>query len=117
MGGEFLGDDNVIRQMDRASGRLGPIENRIDGVAQLLLAQRLADIDAAGIQERVGHAATDDQMVYLGDQIVEHVQLGGNLGAADHRSDRLYRLAQRGLFLGSSFLHFAAHRDAPHSAR
>ena len=38
---------------------------------------------ALGVEEGVGHAAADGQRVQLGDQVVEQVELGGDLGAAD----------------------------------
>ena len=58
---------------------------------KFVLAQRLADIDAARGEEGVGHAAADDQVLDLADEVLEHGQLGRNLGPADHRRDRAAR--------------------------
>ena len=44
-----------------------------------------------GVEERIGHAAADDQVIDLADEIAEHFELGRNLGAADHRRKRLFR--------------------------
>jgi hypothetical protein len=44
-----------------------------------MLAKRFADIDAARGQERVGHAAADDQVIDLGDEVAEHVELARDL--------------------------------------
>ena len=60
-----------------------------------MLAQRLADIDAARGEEGVGHAAADDQMIDLADEMAEHGELGRDLGAADHRRDRPLGIAER----------------------
>ena len=46
-------------------------------------ASDLPTLDALGVQERVGHAAADDQRIDLADQIFEQVELGRDLGAAD----------------------------------
>ena len=53
---------------------IGPaaVEDRDDGGRQLVLAQRLADIDPARGKERVGHPAADDQVLDLGDEVLEH---------------------------------------------
>ena len=63
--------------------------------AEVLLAQRLADLDALRLQEGVGHAAADDQLVDLADQVAQQVELGRDLGAADHGADRPLGIAQR----------------------
>ena len=65
------------------------------GSDQIMLAQRFADFDAARGEEGVGHSAADDQMIDLADQVAEHVELGRDLGAADHRRDRALGIAQR----------------------
>ena len=76
--------------------------------ARSFSAQRLADADALRVQKRIGHAAADHEGVDLADQIAQEVELGRDLGAADHRDDRpgrrFERLAER-LELG---LHGAA---------
>ena len=53
---------------------------------QVMLAERLADVDAARGEKGVGHAAADDQMIDLAEQVAEHGKLGRDLGPADHRA-------------------------------
>ncbi len=63
---------------------------------------------ALGGQERIGHAAADDQEIDLFGQIAEQLELGRDLGAADHRRQRAGRIFQ-GLGQGFQFrLHGAA---------
>ena len=45
-------------------------------------------------EERVGHGAADDQLVDLGGEIGEHVDLGRDLGAADHGRRRALGLVE-----------------------
>ena len=73
------------------------VEDAFGLAGQLMLAQRLADIHAARGEEGVGHAAADDQMIDLADQMAEHGELGRDLGAADHRRDRPLGIAERAL--------------------
>jgi hypothetical protein len=80
---EFAGDDAVHRQHDGAAGRRRLDHDLLGGVGEVVLAERLADIGAAGGEEGVGHAAADDQRVDLLDEVHEQVDLGGDLGAAD----------------------------------
>ena len=54
----------------------------------------LPDVLALGGQERVRHAAADDQRVHLGGQDLEHLELVGHLGPADHRHERPGRAAR-----------------------
>ncbi len=75
---------------------------------EILLGQRLADRDALGVQEGVGHAAADHQRVDLVDEVFEQVDLGRDLGAADDRDDGLGRRAQRLLQRVELGLHGAA---------
>ena len=53
--------------MDCAARLVGGFENAVRLTGQFVLAQRLADVDAAGGKERVGHAAAYDQMINLAD--------------------------------------------------
>ena len=48
-------------------------------------------------QERVGHAAADDEDVDLVHEIAEQLELGRHFGAADDRRDGALRIAERGL--------------------
>ena len=62
--------------MDSAARRLGPLEDSLRFSKQVVLAQALADADAARCEESVGHAATDDQMLDQANQVPEDSKLG-----------------------------------------
>ena len=66
---------------------------------QIVLAQRFADIDPARGQKRVRHAAADDQMIDLADQMLQHIKLGRDFRPADDSCNwmigMIQRLAQR----------------------
>ena len=59
-----------------------------------MLAERLADVDALGGEEGIGHAAADDEGVDPVDQVAEQLELGRDLGAAHHRDHRAFRVAR-----------------------
>ena len=46
-------------------------------------------------QESIGHGAADDQRIHFIEQVAQQVELGGNLGAADDRCQRPFRLLER----------------------
>ena len=75
VGREMERDDGVDRQDDRAALALGLLHDAPRGVRHVLLDQRLADVDALGVQERVGHRAADHQALHLADQIFEEFDL------------------------------------------
>ena len=60
-----------------------------------MLSQALADRDSARGEESVGHAAADHQMIDLGDQVPEDVELRRDLGAAHNRRHRPFGVAER----------------------
>src|SRR4029453_9219833 len=80
--------------MDGAAGRLGLAENALRFAEQVRLAQALADIDAARGEEGVGHAAPDDQVGDLADQMAKDRELGRYLGATDYRRHRPLRITK-----------------------
>src|ERR1035437_5069851 len=47
------------------------------------------------MQERIGHGAADDQLVDTLYEVFENRNLCRDLGAADHRTDRPDRIAER----------------------
>ncbi len=95
MGLEAEGNDGVDRQDDRAVRALGLFQHAERGRGQVLLGQRLADADALRMQERVRHGAADHQGVDLGDEVLQEIELGRDLGAADDGDDGLLRCVQR----------------------
>ena len=73
------------QQLDALALSLG---HHVLAVADLLgIQQGVADAVALGGQEGVGHAAADNQGVHLLQKVVDHVQLVGNLGAAQDRHE------------------------------
>ena len=95
--GKFFRDDHVIGQMDGAACGVRRVENRVGGIDEVVLAQRLADIDPARREEGVGHPATDDQMIDLADKVAQHVDLARHFRAADNRRNRMRGIAERGV--------------------
>lgn len=91
VGREMIGDGSVDRQDDGAVGGFGLFHDAQRGRGEILLGQRLADADALGVQEGVGHAAADHERVDLSHEVFEQVDLGRDLGAADDSDDRLGR--------------------------
>ncbi len=82
-------------------------------VHQVLLQKRLADAVALRLQEGERHAAPDDERVDLGDDVAQHVDLGGHLGAADHRHQGFFGLFQRLFEIFNLVLEQKARRALP----
>ena len=59
-----------------------------------MLAERLADIDPLRREERVRHAAANDQGIDFFDEVEQEVELGRDFCAADNGNNRLDRLAK-----------------------
>ena len=97
MGGELRGADHIDGQQDLAGGFLGLGDDLARRIGHLVLGQRAADVDPLGRQERIRHAAADDQRVDLADEVPQKVQLGRDLGPADNRHQGTLRRAKRGL--------------------
>ena len=90
-GSGLLGDHDVDRQQQLAVARVGERHDASRGVGQLLLAVGGADLPALREEEGVGHAAADRQPVELDDQVVQQVELGRDLRAADDAHHRPLR--------------------------
>ncbi len=75
---------------------------------EIVFAQRFADRLALRREERIGHAAADDQRLDLVQKVAEQIELGGNLGAADDGRDRMLRRLERLLQRIELGLHGAA---------
>src|SRR6185312_3946847 len=69
-------------------------ENFFRGIDQIGLAQRLADILALRGEKGVRHRAADHEQIDLGKEARKKRELRGNLGAADDRGKRLYRIGE-----------------------
>ena len=97
IGRELLRHHDVIRQMNGASGSLSGVEYAVDGIDQLMLAQRLADIDTTRCEEGVGHAATNNEMINLVDEMFQHlIELGQQ---PKEKSDNVTMLEKIGHFI------------------
>ncbi len=93
--GDLLGHDDVDRQDDPDAVVGGHRQDPPGVVGTIGLGQALADRLALRQQERVGHAATEDEQVDLGQQVVDDPDLVGHLGPAeDGRERALGRLEQ-----------------------
>ena len=88
-GRELGRDDDVVRQMDDTLRGFGAGENVERGRGHVVFAQRLADIDPARRQKRVGHRPADDQVIDLGDEMQQGIELRRHLGPADDGRDRV----------------------------
>ena len=86
---ERRGDDDVGGQHDGAAGIRGGEHDLLCRLLKIGLVQRLADRDALRGEERVRHAAADDERIDLPDQVSEKLELGGDLCAADDGDDRM----------------------------
>ena len=93
----------IVRQQHRhaASGR--GIEQLAGDPQRLLLLERRAHRHPLRGQERIGHAAADQDGVDPPQEIAQDADLGGDLGAADHQHERRGGPGQQAVEL----LHFA----------
>ena len=90
--GDLLGDDDVDRQDHPDLALLGEGEDAPRLVDHVVLGQALADRLALGEQERVRHAAAEDEDVDPVEQVVEDLELARDLRPADDRRERAGRL-------------------------
>jgi hypothetical protein len=95
LGAEFLRHHDVIRQVNRAIGAIRGIEDFLRGAGQVMLAQRLADIDALGGEEGEDHAAADEHLVALLDKGFYYWDFCRNFSAANYRCERFHRFVYR----------------------
>ena len=61
---------------------------RLQGVELVVFDERLADRDAARLEEGVRHRAADDQPIDFSEQVLDHLDLVRHLGAAEDRDER-----------------------------
>jgi hypothetical protein len=100
---ELLAADHVGGDRDGGAAGGHLLHQGLGGVDQVVLAQGLADVVAGGLEEGVGDAAADHELVDLLGQGLQHGQLGGDLGAADDGDHRPLRGGQ-GLVQGVQLL-------------
>ncbi len=103
VGGEVVGENVVDGQQQVDALGLRLFERCLGHVDLVFFDQRLAGGDAQCALEGVSHAADDDERVDLVEQVVDDVDLAGDLGAADDGHEgllgRFERLAEVGDFL------------------
>ena len=86
---------DVDRQDDPDAVLLGRGEDPPRVLDAVGLGEALADGLALGEQERVGHAAAEDEHVDLGQQVVDDLDLVRDLGAAEDRRERPLRVLEQ----------------------
>ena len=86
----------------RDAGVTGQLEFLSRGFEQLLrhadaivLDQRFARLESHRLEERARHCTADYQSVDLGQQILDDVELAGDLRAAKHGNERALRIGNR----------------------
>ncbi len=79
-------------------------------VELVVLDERLADGDAARLEEGVGHRAADDQAVHFAEHVLDDVDLVRHLRAADDRDERPLRRLERVAQIFQLLLHQQARR-------
>ena len=85
-------DDDIGRQHEFDAVLLGALHVALDGFDLVLFQQGGADLVALGLEEGVRHATADDQTVGLVQQVVDHAEFVGDLGAAEHDGQRTLRV-------------------------
>ncbi len=80
--GHFLGHDHIDREDDLNPVGLGLRQNSPRVVHAVGLGEALADRLALGEQERVGHAAPEDEHVDVAEEMVDDLDLVRHLGSA-----------------------------------
>src|SRR5262249_53112711 len=82
--------DNVISGQQQADAfALRFLDQGFGQLELVVFHQRFAHAFALGLEEGISHGSADEQRVDLGEKIADHVNLVGNLGAADDRDERL----------------------------
>ena len=91
-----LADDHVIeRQRELHAAPCGLGLDAARRVELLVFDERLADRDAARLEERVGHRAADEQAVDFAQHVLDDLDLVRHLRAAQDRDKRPLRCFER----------------------
>src|SRR5690606_11425114 len=99
LGAELVGGVEVGRQPDLDALGLGLLGQAFDDLGAFRIEDAVADRHALEVlEEGVGHAAADDHAVDLVEQVLDQLDLVGDLGPAEDRQERplgvLERLAE-----------------------
>ena len=100
---EISRDDGIDREQQLYALLLGLLHHILAVIDLLRVKQALADAVALGRHEGIGHATADDERVDLLKQVIDDVQLVGNLCAAENRDKRTLRIG-KGLAHDGDFL-------------
>ena len=92
---DLLGHDHIAGQHDAHALLRGVGEEALGVLDALPLEQALADRVALRDEECVGHASADDERVDEPHQVVEDLDLVGDLGPADDRRERLLGMLEQ----------------------
>ena len=96
-GGKLTCHDHVRGQRNSRAACARVLEQPARHIEHIHFAQRFAHLHAAGGQEGIGDAATDNEQVDLVEQRFQYAQLGRHLGTSDYRHQRPARIQQRTL--------------------
>ena len=105
-----VGEKLSARMLSTGSSRLTPFAFAFSSVCLghvdlVFFDEGLAGGDAEGALEGVGHAADDDQGVDLVEEVLDDVDLAGDLGAADDGDEGLFRGFERLAEIGDFLFH------------
>ena len=92
VGGELVGSDVVDGEDDLDVVLLGLLDDLADNLAAGLVEERVTNLDVLeGLLEGEGHGSGDDQAVDLGEEVVNELDLVGDLGATEDGEERTSR--------------------------
>ena len=117
---DLVGDDVIDGQLQHDAAGLRVLDDRARRILLVFFDQRLADRHAERLEERVGHRAADQQAIDAAEHALDHLDLVGDLGAADDRDERTFGIAERHAEIAQLFLHQqtgARGLDVRHHAR
>jgi len=95
LGALVFGDDAIDGQIELHSLFPGRLHDLLRLFEEFILNDRTADLVPEGLEEREGHAAADDHLIDLLDEVAQHLQFAGNLRSPGNRDEGPGRLLQR----------------------
>ena len=114
---DLVGDHVIDRELEAHAARGRGRFDRARLVELVVFDERLADRQAARLEERVGHRAADHQPVDFREQILDDLDLVGHLRAAEDRHERPLRRLERVSEVAELLLHQQPGRRARHVMR
>ena len=99
----------IHRQQQLYALGLGLFQHFAAIVQLAVIAQALANLVALCLYKGIGHAAANDQRVDLFQQVGDHIQLVGNLGAAQNSGEGANRIVYGIAQIADLFFHQVAH--------